>query len=589
MPDTFVKPKQHESIAWTKSPRTPFSTFGSYLSVQTLSHARLGVEEPGHGVYLCGHVSRGRGKREVVRLRLLDDKREPIQTLAQPKGEQLTLSTPEQTGELTLCFDGPDTLRVFGHHQLGLRLDAIEHPWVAGTAYPHDEQRWVLNATPNTLRLGLDPIVGDIHANLTWQPGGNLRRMAFDLLPQDDHLDVAVDYFQSTWAPEPRDHLDDVLERASRSFQNFADAMPDAPPRFDTIRTAAARTLWASTIAPYGLLKRPTVLMSKVIMDQVWSWDHCFNAIALVGGLPDLAWDQLMVVLDHQDEHGALPDAMSALFKHYNYSKPPVHGWALREMLLKQPDLLDPPGRLHEIRTRLDRWTRWWLTHRIAPSQQLPHYLHGNDSGWDNSTMFDRGVPLITPDLTALLALQLETQADLARQSGDDTTANQHTATSARMIDTLIDQLWRGDTFVARKLIGGGEVRCLSLVPLIPLVLGHRLPTSVAEAMIAALPAFLTDYGLATERPDSPAYEADGYWRGPIWAPPTLLIVSGLRDLNQHALADDIAERFCRTCANGFAENFEATTGKPLKDPSYTWTAAAMLILGQQLTQRQPA
>jgi hypothetical protein len=27
----------------------------------------------------------------------------------------------------------------------------------------------------------------------------------------------------------------------------------------------------------------------------------------------------------------------------------------------------------------------------------LCHYLHGNDSGWDNSTMFDEGGPLRDP------------------------------------------------------------------------------------------------------------------------------------------------------------------------------------------------
>ncbi|MEM9883725.1 MAG: trehalase family glycosidase [Planctomycetota bacterium] len=582
MPNTLGSPLLESDTPLPARDRTPFSTFGSYLSVQTLSHARLGVEEPGEGVYICGHVSRGRGKREVARLRLLDEGR-PIETITCPGEDRLTLTDADRTRGLTLCFDGPDTLRVFGHGGLGLRLDAVEHPWVAGTAYPHDAKRWVLNATPNTLRLGLDPIVGRVEADLTWQPGGNLRRMAFTLLPRGDELDVAIDYFQSTWTPGTRDTPPEVVERAARDFRAFVSAVPAAPPRFAAVRTAAARTLWASTISPYGLLRRPAVLMSKVVMDQVWSWDHCFNAIALASGRPDLAWDQLMVVLDHQDEHGALPDAMSALFKHYNYSKPPVHGWALSEMLRRRPDLLDPPGRLGEVRGRLDRWTCWWLAHRVAPGQTLPHYLHGNDSGWDNSTMFDRGVPLITPDLSALLALQLETQAELARRYGDDHAARAHDTASGRMIDTLIEELWRGDTFVARKLIGGEEVRCLSLVPLVPLVLGRRLPRPVADAMIDTLPAFLTDHGLATERPDSPAYEADGYWRGPIWAPPTLLIVRGLRDLGRHALADDIAERFCRTCANGFAENFEATTGRPLKDPSYTWTAAVMLVLGEPL------
>ncbi|MEM6315037.1 MAG: hypothetical protein AAF743_13175, partial [Planctomycetota bacterium] len=279
--------------------RTPFSTFGSYLSVQTLPHVRAGIEAAGAGVYLCGHVSRGRGRREVARLQLIVDG-EPTDVAGRAEGEQLVL---EAAGgrRLTLCFDGPDSLRVFGADGLGLRLDAVEHPWVAGTAYPHDDARWVLNATPNTLRLGLEPVAGRIEPALTWQAGGNLRRMGFDVLPTDGRLDVALDYFQSTWTPRKRCAPAAVVERAAASFRAFIDPLPPAPPHLADVRQLAARTLWASAIAPYGLLARPTILMSKVVMDQVWSWDHCFNALALSAAHPDLAWDQLMLVFDHQD------------------------------------------------------------------------------------------------------------------------------------------------------------------------------------------------------------------------------------------------------------------------------------------------
>ena len=37
---------------------------------------------------------------------------------------------------------------------------------------------------------------------------------------------------------------------------------------------------------PAGFVTRPAVLMSKHWMDKVWSWDHCFNALALAAGTP---------------------------------------------------------------------------------------------------------------------------------------------------------------------------------------------------------------------------------------------------------------------------------------------------------------
>ena len=44
---------------------------------------------------------------------------------------------------------------------------------------------------------------------------------------------------------------------------------------------------------------------------------------------------------------------------------------------------------LAEVYHRLADWSRYWLDHRRAPGSALPYYEHGNDSGWDNSTVFD--------------------------------------------------------------------------------------------------------------------------------------------------------------------------------------------------------
>lgn len=94
--------------------------------------------------------------------------------------------------------------------------------------------------------------------------------------------------------------------------------------------------------------------------------------------------------------------------------------------------------------------------------------------------------------------------------------------------------------------------------------------------------AHLTEWGLATERLDSGHYEADGYWRGPIWAPSTVLIEDGLRRSGHADLADEITRRFRRLCErSGFAENFDALTGAGLRDRAYTWTASAYLLLAE--------
>ena len=125
--------------------------------------------------------------------------------------------------------------------------------------------------------------------------------------------------------------------------------------------------------------------MSKHWMDKVWSWDHCFNALALAPGLPDLAMDQFFIPFDHQDAFGALPDSFAHSEALYNYVKPPIHGWAFQRL---RQSLARPltTAELEMAYDRLSRWTDYWLTSRRVPGHTLPHYQHGNDSGWDNAT-----------------------------------------------------------------------------------------------------------------------------------------------------------------------------------------------------------
>jgi glycogen debranching enzyme len=108
--------------------------------------------------------------------------------------------------------------------------------------------------------------------------------------------------------------------------------------------------------------------------------------------------------------------------------------------------------------------------------------------------------------------------------------------------------------------------------------------------MAAHLERHLTAFGPATEPTDSPHYEDDGYWRGPIWAPSTALIEDGLRQSGFEDLADSVSERFRALCErSGFAENFDARTGDGLRDRAYTWTAAVYLTLSADHVRRYPA
>ncbi|MFF0771183.1 amylo-alpha-1,6-glucosidase [Nonomuraea wenchangensis] len=386
--------------------------------------------------------------------------------------------------------------------------------------------------------------------------------------------EIAIEEYETARAPyAAKDPFDQVVKAARAEFDAFAQAV--APWRGDRTPAAelAAYVLWSATVRPAGFVTRPAVLMSKHWMDKVWSWDHCFNAIAVAGGLPGLAWDQYRLPFDHQDASGALPDSVTHSEILYNFVKPPIHGWALRH-LPAAPD----------VYPLLERWTTFWLTARRVPGHELPHYQHGNDSGWDNATTFDPERVVQSADLAAFLILQLRELARLA--PGPDASAR-WSAQADRMRDALLAELWDGERFVARGVLSGRTWSSSSLLDLMPIVLGEELPRPVRAALAAAIERHLTAYGLATELPDSPHYLDDGYWRGPIWAPSTVLIEDGLRRAGYPDLADEISARFRALCErSGFAENFDARTGQGLRDRAYTWTAAAYLHLAAGYERR---
>ncbi len=168
----------------------------------------------------------------------------------------------------------------------------------------------------------------------------------------------------------------------------------------------------------------------------------------------------------------------------------------------------------------------------------MPHYQHGNDSGWDNATTFDPERVVETADLAAFLILQLRELAELAgdlgqrlsmrhRDVGQARWAAQarHWSQQADEVTAALLELWDGERFLARSAATGRTW-------------GQRQPArpdadragrgaaraGPASGWPSASPAHLTAHGLATERLDRPHYRADGYWRGPIWAPATVLV-----------------------------------------------------------------
>lgn len=557
----------------------PFSYAGSWFGISPVVAEKTYAEH----LHLVSHQT---GLHAVLRLvPQAGDAEAPSRVTATPAA----LTWTGEHGQAAVAYETTDTVRLRGHG-LGMSIQAA-HPTLtpfSGTYLYRDplDGAYVFTDYGTGRRYRVTVLSGTVIATGVEALGTGERAVtAAGVEPWE----LAIEEYASARPPYRTDTtFDEVVEAAGTEFSAFVDAV--APWRTPETPAAelAAYVLWSATVDPAGFVTRPAVLMSKHWMDKVWSWDHCFNALALAGGRPDLAWHQFRIVFDHQDQAGALPDSITHSEVLYNFVKPPIHGWALRKLRRQVPGL--DTGELHATYLAMVRWSTFWLSARRAPGELLPHYQHGNDSGWDNATTFDPHRLVQSADLAAFLILQLRELSDLATTLGLAEEAGRWTATADQLRAAMLDALWTGDRFVARRPGTSTTWTSDSLLNLMAVALGDELPPAVSAALAHRIRTHLTAYGPATQHPQSPLYESDGYWRGPIWAPSTLLIEDGLRRAGHVQLADDISQRFRALCEqSGFAENFDALTGAGLRDRAYTWTASVYLILAAAHTQRAAA
>jgi putative isomerase len=381
--------------------------------------------------------------------------------------------------------------------------------------------------------------------------------------------------------PKPIDATTEIAA-AKNEWDAFLETMPTPQSGVSDFTVATWYTLWSSFVRREDVYHYDAMLMSKKGMCSLWSWDHCFNALAMTKVGKRVALEQFLLPFEVQAECGALPDMINPNHEIvWGVTKPPIHGWCFSAMM---DEFEFDDEELKKVYDHLVLWTNWWMDYRDSDGDGIPEYPQGCDSGWDNSTLFDGGYYLESPDLSAFLVLQMKALNRIATALGMTAEATTWCASAKALLSRLYKHSWVDGRFVA-KFSGSHDYdpAPTSLLTLMPIVLGEHLDEDKMSRMVQMLEDdFLTENGPATESPSSPLYLDDGYWRGPIWAPSTYLIVDGLRRAGRTELAERIARSFCNMVehkAEGQYENFDALTGEGLRAPGYTWTASVYMLL----------
>lgn len=555
--------------------KVPFSRYGSYMSMSINDWGPLDT-----GLYLHLHYA-----KTPMAFRIDPVRNGKIEEYEVETSPSLLKLKPTGGGEIEFVISGEDTLRVRGKG-VSLKLEMPPERWTWAYQIPG---AWAFNYSPYQVQLALEMIAGKLDVVAPWGKGkGFCYETAYavaTLSPDENgNFEAAIDTFLTTWVkPDERLDFEDCQNKVANEYAEWIKGLPEVDEEYEKTRDLAAYVNWSAVVNPAGCVTRPTMYMSKIGMCNVYNWDNVFNAMAHCNHQPELAWDQLLVMAEHQDEFGKSPSSLNRSSTRMTITNSPVHGWGLQYMWDKNPALLTPE-RMAEAYEYLSRWTEWICNYRIWPGDRLPFHHHGFDGGWDNSSIFDQGVPVITPDYAAYVILQMEVLADLAEAMGRKKDAQAWKKRADEMLKALISDLWQDDHFVGIVRPSGNIVDCESLIICMPMVLGARLPKNIQNNLLARIKDHLTPHGLATEKLDSPNYVEGGYWRGPIWAPSTMLITSGLQDIGEYELAEKIMRAFCEMCKqSGFYENFDPVTGKGYYDTAYTWTSSVFMMFANML------
>ena len=560
----------------------PFSRYGSYMVFSYLPPAATRQE----GLYLRtvrGPALSTRPRQETFRIQLTQAGQPvPFQIVTSPT----LLRLENDNGFGVICIPEPNVVRIkCVGTGLRLSMDTAAYDY----AIPGPDNTWqIVTCAHSETKYMMTPLQGNLTVDAPWQRLKS-QHITLDLTPDSETGigELALEEFTTSWNQRTyTTDFDTAQQTVKEGYAAWQLSMPEVPVAYASAIEMAAYINWSCVVAPSGYLTRPAMFMSKGAMASIWSWDNCFNAMALAYQAPDLAWDQLMTMIDHQDASGVFPDLINDRLVSWSFCKPPVLGWVLKR-LMKHTNLIDKT-RMQEIYEPLCRWTEWWFMYRDDDEDGIPQYNHGNDSGWDNSTIFASRPPIESPDLAAYLVIQMDVLAKIAQALDKPEAAAQWRTRANVLLQKMIDHFWQGDRFVAMQSGAHEAIASESLLLYVPIILGQRLPPNIQAKLVEGLREngrFLTPYGLATESINSPLYESDGYWRGPIWAAPILMIVDGLMNIGETDFARDLSQRFCEMVVqNGVAENYDAISGTALRERGFTWTASIFIVLAHEMT-----
>jgi len=406
-------------------------------------------------------------------------------------------------------------------------------------------------------------------------------------------------WFEDFYTKEPKirdsyPSYEEGLANVKADFDNYCEEIcPKLPAEFEPVRLQALWQNWSMTVVPDGesAYKRRMVKMIHSIFEGAFVWQQPLQAIAHSRN-PKIAWDIFCSGFEHMGDDGKMTDSLTFEDVPSFGLKPPVHGIALL-WLMDNLDLSQFSKEEKEwVWNGLKKWTEFWTKTHDVDGDGVVEFAQLLETGWEDAPYFNIGFPCASPDLNAMIVLQMEALAKLGRLIGKpESECVQWESDAKKLTAQIVEKFWNGTEWFAFNAKTGEKSDSHTISLYFALLLGDRLPKEIVDKSIEYIFAenhFDTPYGLATETLDSD-YFFHGFTQGSIITPSSFWMALAFEACGRSDLAKLTARKYCSIQRDaGFFHIHNALTGK--EDRSLTafnekglfwsaWSSGAFIYL----------
>lgn len=352
-----------------------------------------------------------------------------------------------------------------------------------------------------------------------------------------------------------------------------------------------------------------------------WFWDSCFHAITLSHFDIESAKKEILALVAKQFEDGMLPhmiywEGENVDFQKVEWGKegtssitqPPMIAYAAwkasREGWYK--DFLS------SIYRNLYHYYRYLITDRDPHENHLIGIMNPDESGEDNSPRFDAPLGL-PPEQTieenyakrkelygqnikcrfdapfcmrnffwvkdvpfnCIMIKNLEVLTEIAKALGHPNDAEYYLETASEIAISMKKRMFEDGIYWPTYGRDYKKIKAKTwaiFAPLFAKILSQEEADSLIHNHLLDERQFWTKYPVPTTALDDPAYDPNGFWRGPTWMATNWIVCQGLKNYGYYKEAEAIKEKTEELLQkNGFREQFNPETGEGYGARGFTW------------------